>query len=78
MIKTFFRSGVPFIWWNAGALALSLVAVLGLLALIATKGLAHFWPSSVYQLLYQERAGDTVKTVRIIGEAHAKEQVGVQ
>ena len=78
MIKTFFRSGVPFIWWNAGALALSLVAVLGLLALIATKGLAHFWPATVYQFLYQEREGDTVKTVRIIGEAHAEERVGAQ
>ena len=78
MMTTFFRSGVPFIWWNAGALALSLVAVLGLLALIAVKGLAHFWPAAVYQLQYQQPAGDAFETVRIIGELRAAETVSAQ
>ena len=32
---------------NAGAVAISLVMVIGLLALIAVRGLGHFWPSSI-------------------------------
>ena len=34
MIRAWFNSGTPWIWINAGAVALSLVAVFGLLVLI--------------------------------------------
>ena len=38
-----FHSGSPWVWLNAGAVAISLVLVLGLLGLIAVRGLGHFW-----------------------------------
>ena len=41
------RSGAPWIWLNAMAVAIGVTAVAGLLALIAARGLAHFWPADV-------------------------------
>ena len=47
------KSGSPWVWLNAGAVAISLVMVLGLLALIAARGLGHFWPGSILVAEYQ-------------------------
>jgi len=44
-----FRSDTPWVWLNAGALALALLSLLGILLLIATRGLAYFWPPSLLQ-----------------------------
>ena len=44
------RSGEPWIWLNATAVALCLLAVCYVLGLIAWRGFAHFWPSDVTQL----------------------------
>jgi len=41
------------IWLCAAATALALLMVGGLLALLAVRGLAPFWPSALYQLHYQ-------------------------
>ena len=48
-----FHSGSPWVWLNAGAVAVSLVLVLGLLGLIAVRGLGHFWPAQVLVADYQ-------------------------
>lgn len=48
-IKPWFKSGDPWIWFNAGAVAISMIMVFGLLALIAVRGLAHFWAHDVMQ-----------------------------
>ncbi len=70
-MRAWINSGTPMIWLNAGALAISLVAVVGLLLLIATRGLIHFWPAAVAQLEYRE--GDRVE--RIIGEIRNSEEI---
>jgi phosphate transport system permease protein len=49
-VKHLFRSGEPFIWLTGGALALSLILVVGLIVLILTSGLGFFWPSSPVRL----------------------------
>ena len=67
-------SGAPWIWLNAGAIALCMIMVLGLLGLIAIRGLAHFWPADVLELRYLE--GD--QEVRIIGEMRSAEDVPTQ
>ncbi len=41
------RSGEPMIWFNAAAVSISLIAVLGLISLLAVRGLGHFWPSQI-------------------------------
>lgn len=38
-----FKSGKPWIWLTAGAVSISLIAVIGLLLMIAWRGLSFFW-----------------------------------
>ena len=78
MIKKWFKSGDPWIWLNAAAVSASLIIVLGLLALIAVKGLSHFWPKSVMQANYvsvQATTDSNSASIRIIGELHEDEEV---
>lgn len=42
-----FRSGEPMIWLNAAAVSISVIAVVGLVGLLAVRGFGHFWPSQV-------------------------------
>lgn len=71
-LKKWIASGQPWIWLNAGALALSIIMVLGLLGLIAVRGFAHFWPATVWELEYREGGGGTV---HVIGEIRSSEEV---
>ena len=65
MIKSWFRSGSPWIWLNAAAVSTCLIMVVGVLGLIVARGVGHFWASPIVQLSYQEEDGQ-IKT--IIGE----------
>ncbi len=56
-LKHWFASGTPYIWLNAGAVSLSLIMVFGLVALIAVRGLTHFWPASAIAFDYLEEDG---------------------
>ena len=53
MIRQWFKSGTPWIWLNAGAISIALVAVFGLLLLILFRGMSHFWPANVEAFHYQ-------------------------
>lgn len=52
-LKTWIKSGTPWIWMNAGAVSIAVIMTLGLLAVIAVRGLEHFWPSDVVVADYQ-------------------------
>ena len=65
MIKTWFKSGSPWIWLNAAAVATCLIMVIGVLGLIMVRGAGHFWAAPIVQLSYQEEDGQ-IKT--LIGE----------
>lgn len=56
-MKNWVKSGSPWIWLNAGAVTISVVMVLGLIGLIAVRGLAHFWPADLHQALVTDRSG---------------------
>ena len=64
-LSTWFKSGSPWIWLNAGAVSISIVMVVGLLLLIAVRGLSHFWPADIMELSYQEPGGESIT---LIGE----------
>ncbi|MCG2633821.1 MAG: phosphate ABC transporter permease PstA [Gammaproteobacteria bacterium] len=64
------KSGTPWIWLSAGAVSISLIMVIGLLLLIASRGLVHFWPANVTQLAYQTGPD---QTVQLIGELKDRE-----
>ncbi len=57
MIKQWFKSGSPWIWLNASAVSMSLILVVGILGLIAVRGLGHYWPSNVAHLQYRDKDG---------------------
>lgn len=70
-IRKWFSSGEPYIWLNAGTVSLSIIMVVGLIALIAVRGLGHFWPANVISFQYQE--GD--QTSVMLGELVDEESV---
>jgi phosphate transport system permease protein len=72
MIRTWFKSGTPWIWLNAGAVSVSLIMVLGLLALIAVRGLSHFWPAAVIETVYEEPGKEPQ---RLLGSLRRTERV---
>ncbi len=51
-VRQWFASGEPWIWMNAAAVGISITAVIGILGLIAVKGLAHFWPADITLIEY--------------------------
>lgn len=53
-IRDYFKSGEAWVWLNAGAVAISLIMVLGLMGLIAVRGLGHFWPADIIQASYHD------------------------
>ncbi|RDE18360.1 phosphate ABC transporter permease PtsA [Motiliproteus coralliicola] len=71
-VKEWFKSGAPWVWLTGGAVALNVIMVAGLLALIAVRGLGHFWPADVLQADYIESDGSRVV---VIGEIADSEDV---
>jgi len=66
-MKKWFNSGTPWIWLNAGAIAIALVAVFGLLFLILVRGMSHFWPANVNAFEYKN-ADNTLTVIAEIIE----------
>ncbi|MDY6979830.1 MAG: phosphate ABC transporter permease PstA [Pseudomonadota bacterium] len=71
-MNSWFKSGQPWIWLNAGAVSVSLIMVFGLVLLISVRGLTYFWPSDVIDATYMTPSGDTR---RVIGEIDAVETI---
>lgn len=69
-MRNWFKQGTPWIWLNAGAVAVALVLVIGLLAHIAFEGLQHFWPRDV--VAFEYAAPDTAP-VQVLGEIDRSE-----
>ncbi|MBR9907713.1 MAG: phosphate ABC transporter permease PstA [Gammaproteobacteria bacterium] len=74
-MNKWFKSGKPYIWLTAGAVSVSLIAVLGLLALIAWRGLSFFWPAAIHEVEVQANDGSTRV---IIGEVYDREEVPIR
>lgn len=66
------KSGSPWVWLNAAAVSACILLVAGLLALIAWRGMGHFWPSPVYQFIYQSDIGERLT---LMGQVREREQV---
>ncbi|GAB5500701.1 MAG: phosphate ABC transporter permease PstA [Pseudohongiellaceae bacterium] len=76
------RGGTPWVWINAGAVAISIIMVVGLVLFLALRGMSHFWPRDVMQAIYQPpitaATGVTpAPRTEIIGEFVESEQVPV-
>ncbi|HTF86200.1 MAG TPA: phosphate ABC transporter permease PstA [Cellvibrio sp.] len=71
-ITSWYKSGAPWIWLNGGAVALSMVMVIGLLALIAVRGFGHFWPADILHTSIVDREGNRHA---VMGEAVRSEVI---
>lgn len=66
------RGGDLFIWINATAVAICIVAVLGVLLLLLVRGSAHFWPAAV---LAAEYSVPGKSPERVVGQLRVSETV---
>ncbi|VAW43999.1 Phosphate transport system permease protein PstA (TC 3.A.1.7.1) [hydrothermal vent metagenome] len=66
-MKDWMNKGEHWIWFSASAVSVSVVLVFGLLAMIAFKGLLHFWAHDVYD--YQVTLPNG-QVEQVIGELH--------
>ncbi len=68
------KSGEPMVWINAAAVSMSVIAVIGLLALLAVRGFGHFWPGQVLAAQVEDGSsvrpimGEVVDQVEVSGE----------
>ncbi len=69
MLRTWMREGNHWVWFNAMAVAISLLAVIGLISFIVFKGMGHFWPKDIHAYTVKDGQGGTVQ---LIGELHRR------
>lgn len=70
-MRTWLSSGELWIWMNAAAVGISITAVGGLLALIAVRGLAHFWPADIAEIHYlAENDQETIVVGEMVESEH--------
>lgn len=70
---------MPWVWVSAASVAASLLMVVGLIALLAVRGISHFWPADVLQATYSA-VSETNEILRteVIGEFVNSETVNAQ
>lgn len=74
-LRDWYKSGEPFVWINAAAVTISVVAVVGLLMLLAVRGFGHFWTGDIMQAQYTVPGQGSY---RVIGEVVETETVPVE
>jgi len=57
-LREYFKTGDAWVWLNAGTVAIALIMVVGVLGLIAVRGMGHFWPADVMQASYTDYDGN--------------------
>lgn len=70
--REWISSGLPWVWLNASAVSVCILLVLGLLGLIAMRGMGHFWPAPVYEISYAHQGGDSQT---LVGQVRTREEV---
>ena len=73
-MNNWFKSGAPWVWLSAAGVSISLISVIGLLWLIASRGLSYFWPADIYQFDMTDEQGENLT---VIGEIYDRESIPV-
>lgn len=71
-MKNWIKSGAPWIWLSGATVSISLIMVVGLIGLIAVRGLSMYWPGDIHQMDVKNAQGNTEI---IAGEIFDSEQV---
>jgi phosphate transport system permease protein len=64
------------VWATAGGVAVSVAMVVGLLALIAVRGLSHFWPHPLVEVEYRDPLSGRAPQLAL-GQVRASEEVPI-
>lgn len=67
--RAYVRSGTPYVWLTAAAIATSVIIVAALLLLIAARGMPYFWPADVVVAEYREPGHEPVRVMAEIVES---------
>ncbi|TVS13566.1 MAG: phosphate ABC transporter permease PstA [Wenzhouxiangella sp.] len=73
-MRQWFKSGDPWIWLIGGAVSISLIMVIGLLLLIAVRGLGHFWQPPIVETTFHDEGQEIV----VLGTIRSAETVTAQ
>lgn len=71
-LRSYVRSGQPYVWITAASVSASIIITVALLILIAVRGMVHFWPADLVQARYQP-PGAEAQTV--LAEIRSEESV---
>jgi len=63
--------GTPWVWLNAAAVSACILLVVGLLILIGVRGISHFWPLEVQEIVYQQADGSELVVAGQIREVES-------
>src|SRR5210317_1804821 len=74
-LSKWIADGTPWVWLNAAAVSASILLVTGLLFLIGVRGMGHFWPLAVQEIVYTEADGTEIV---IAGQVREEEKVTAQ
>lgn len=70
-VRAYVQSGTPYVWLTAAAIATSVIIVVALLMLIASRGMPYFWPADVVVAEYRDPAHPPVVVMAEIVDAEA-------
>ena len=68
MLKSFWKSGDPFVWLTGGALGFSVIMIVALIVIVAANALGFFWPGQL--VLAQLQGGG-----ELLGQVVAHEEI---
>src|SRR5713101_445015 len=68
VLKSFWKSGDPFVWLTGGALGFSVIMIVALIVIVAANALGFFWPGQL--VLAQLQGGG-----ELLGQVVAHEEI---
>ena len=71
-VRAYVKSGQPYVWMTAGAIATSIIVTVALLMLTMVRGVAHFWPADLVQGSYEAPG---VAAQPLLAEIRSSEEV---
>jgi len=74
-LKKWILTGAPWVWLNSAAVSASILLVSGLLLLITVRGMGHFWPSQVHEIIISDGRGELT---RLVGQIREQETVPME
>lgn len=74
IMRQWIKSGAPWIWLNAAAVAILILLVGGLVSMLVARGFAHFWPTPVDRYVYDDRSNERMT---LMGQVRDRETISL-